>query len=108
MRKSRFTKAQIVSILSEADAGLAVGERCRKHGISTATYYSRKSKYGGLEASELKRIQELGARNQRLKQRFADHSLEHRAMKDLIDRGVLRRPRSARRCNFWFSSTTCP
>jgi putative transposase len=59
---------------------------CRKHGISTATYYNWKSKYGGLEASELKRIKELEAENQRLKQMFADRSLENRAMKDLIDR----------------------
>jgi putative transposase len=86
MKKSRFTETQIVSILKEADAGLSVQELCRKHGISTATYYNWKSKYGGLDASELKRIKELEAENQRLKQMFADLSLENRAMKDLIDR----------------------
>lgn len=86
MRKSRFTETQIVSILKEADAGLSVGELSRKHGISTATYYNWKSRYGGLEASELKRLKELEAENQRLKQMFADLSLENRAMKDLIDR----------------------
>lgn len=86
MKKSRFSETQIVAILKEADAGLSVQEVCRKHGISSATYYNWKSKYGGLEASELKRIKELEAENTRLKQMFADLSLENRAMKDLIDR----------------------
>jgi putative transposase len=86
MKKLRFTETQIVSIFKEADAGLSVQELCRKHGIRTAIYYNWKSKYGGLDASELRRIKELEAENQRLKQMFADLSLENRAMKDLIDR----------------------
>lgn len=84
MRKSRFTETQIVAILKAADAGMRVKEICRKHGISEPTYYKWKSKYGGLDASELKRIKELEAENAKLKRMYADLALENRAMKDLI------------------------
>ena len=73
MKKSRFTETQIISILSEADAGMKVQEVCRKHGISPATPYQRKSKYGGLDASELTRIKELEAENAELKRRRHAH-----------------------------------
>jgi putative transposase len=86
MKKSRFTETQIVSILKEAESGLAVNEVCRKHGISSATYYKWKSKYGGLEASELKRLKELEAENSKLKRMFADMALENTALKDLIEK----------------------
>lgn len=84
MKKSRFTESQIVSILKEADSGMQVKELCRKHGISDATYYNWKAKYGGLDASELKRLKELEAENAKLKRMYADLTLENSAMKDLI------------------------
>jgi putative transposase len=84
MKKTRFTETQIVSILNEADAGITVQDVCRKHGISPATYYKWKSKYGGLSASELKRIKELEHENSRLKKMYAELSLENDALKDLI------------------------
>lgn len=84
MKKSRFTETQIVSILKQADAGMPVKDLCRQAGISVPTYYQWKSKYGGLEASDLKRVKELEAENARLKRLYADLALENAAMKDLI------------------------
>jgi putative transposase len=86
MKRSRFTETQIVGILKEADGGVAVKEVCRAHGISDATYYKWKSKYGGLDASDLKRLRELEAENSKLKRMYADLSLENDALKDLISK----------------------
>jgi putative transposase len=84
MKKSRFTESEIVSILKQADAGIPVKDLCRQAGISQATYYQWKSKYGGMDASDLKRVKELEAENARLKRLYADLALENAAMKDLI------------------------
>ena len=84
MEKSKFTETQIVSILKQADAGVPVKDICRQAGISTATYYQWKSKYGGMEASDLKRVKELEAENARLKRMYAELALDNAAMKDLI------------------------
>ena len=84
MRKSKFSESQIMGILAEGEAGLPVGEVCRKHGISSATYYQWKSKYAGMSVPELKRVKELEAENARLKRMYADLALENAAMKDVI------------------------
>lgn len=84
MKKSRFTETQIIATLKQADAGMPVKDICRQAGISVATYYQWKSKYGGLEASELRRVKELEAENAKLKRMYAELALDNAAMKDLI------------------------
>jgi len=86
MKKSRFTETQIIAILKEADSGMKVKEICRKHGISDATYYNWKSKYGGMSASDLKRLKEKERELAQLKRMYADLALENRALKDLIEK----------------------
>ena len=86
MKRSRFTEHQILAVLKEADAGATVKNLCRRHGISPATYYQWKSKYSGLQASDLKKIRELERENAQLKQLYAETSLENQALKELIHR----------------------
>jgi len=86
MKKTRFTENQILAILKEGEAGVQVKEICRKHGISDATYYNWKSKYGGMSASDLKRMKEMEQELFQLKRMYADMALENRALKDLIEK----------------------
>jgi putative transposase len=88
MKKSRFTESQIVAILKEGEAGMAVAQITRKRGISAATYYHWKSKYGGAAVSELKRLRlrELEGENAKLKRMYADLALENTAIKDVLSR----------------------
>ena len=84
MRKSKFSESQIVSLLKEAEAGRKVSEICREHGVSTATFYQWRSKYGGMEASDMKRFKELQSENEKLKRMYAEMALENRAIKELL------------------------
>ncbi|MGQ0541974.1 MAG: IS3 family transposase [Blastocatellia bacterium] len=84
MKRSKFTEQQIIFALKQAETGTSVAEACRKMGISNATYYAWKSKYGGMDASELKRIRQLEEENGRLKKMYADLALENMAIKDLL------------------------
>lgn len=86
MRKSRVTETQIVKILKEVEGGRQVKEVCREYGVSDATYYNWKSKYGGMEASDIRRLKEMEDENRRLKQMFADLSLKHEALKDIVEK----------------------
>lgn len=86
MRKSRFTETQIVKILKEVEGGRQVKEICREYGVSDATYYNWKAKYGGMEASDIRRLKEMEDENRRLKQMFADLSLKHEALKDIVEK----------------------
>lgn len=86
MKKSRFTDSQIVGILNEVEAGMKVSDVCRKHGITNQTYYTWKSKYGGMSISDIKRLKELEEENSKLKKMFADMALENHALKDLISK----------------------
>jgi putative transposase len=84
MKRSKFSEQQIISILKAVEAGRAVRDVCREHEISDATYYKWKQKYGGMQASDIKRLRELEEENRRLKKMYAELSLEHVMLKEVL------------------------
>jgi putative transposase len=94
MKRSRFTEYQIIGILKEQEAGVPVADLCRKHGVSNASIYKWKAKYGGMDVSEAKRLKGLEAENARLKKLLADSMLDNSALKDLLGKNVWSAPYS--------------
>jgi putative transposase len=84
MRKSKFSESQISAVLKEAESGVAVADVARKHGISAATFYQWRSKYGGMSVSDMQRLRELEQENARLKRMYADLSLDHELIKEVL------------------------
>lgn len=84
MKRKRFTEEQIIGVLKEHETGVKTADLCRRHGISEATFYNWKSKYGGLEVSEAKRLRSLESENARLKKLLAEAHLDNAALKDLL------------------------
>ena len=86
MKRSKYSEHQVLGILKEVEKGRKIDEVCRENTISTSTYFNWKAKYGGMTASDIKRLRELEEENRQLKRMFADISLENRALKDLIEK----------------------
>ena len=86
MKKSRYSESQIIQILNEGESGVPITDICREHGICRATYYKWKAKYGGMDVNELKHLRELETENRRLKQMYAELSLDHKVLKDIISK----------------------
>jgi len=86
MKRSRFTEEQVIAVLREQEAGVSTAEVCRKHGISPATFYAWKAKFGGMEVSEAKRLKSLEEENAKLKRLLADAMLDNVALKDLLSK----------------------
>ena len=84
MKRSRFTEEQIIGILKEHEAGVPVADLCRKHGVSNASLYNWKAKYGGMDVSEARKLKSLEDENARLKKLLADSMLDNAALKDLL------------------------
>ena len=96
MRKSKFSETQIVGILKDAEGGVPVADLLRQHGISKATFFKWRSKYGGATVADVKRLRELETENAQLKRMYADLALENAAIKDVLSRKLSGRLRSDR------------
>ena len=88
MKRSRFNEEQIISILKEQEAGLGTADLCRKHGVSDASIYKWKARYGGLDVSEAKRLKQLEDENSKLKKLLAEAMLDNAMLKDLTSKNV--------------------
>ena len=86
MKRSKLSEAKIFEILREGETGIAIDELCRKYNLARSTYYKLRNRYSGMELSDLKRLKQLDEENRRLKAMYADLSLEHRIMKDVIEK----------------------
>ena len=85
MKKSRFTDSQIVAILKKAEAGTPVADLCREYGMSSASFYQRRSKYGGMDASLMRRLKELEAENARLKKMYAEERIKSELRQEALE-----------------------
>jgi len=85
MKKSKFSDSQILAILKQAEGGMPIPELCREHGISSATFYNWRSKYGGMDASLMKRLRELEEENRRLKKMYAEERLKAEIVQEALD-----------------------
>jgi len=86
MKKSKFSESKIIKILRENEGGRSAKELCREHGISEATFYNWRKKYSGMDAQQLKKLKELEEENRRLKQMYSDLSLDHKILKEIIEK----------------------
>jgi putative transposase len=96
MTRSKFSEQQIIGVLKQVESGRTVAEVCREAGVSTATYFKWKAKFGGMEASDIRRMRELEEENRQLKRMYADLSLECRALKDVIEKKPWEQVRNGR------------